>query len=184
MYSAAEDFPFTSVLESGWGSIRRELEMLHQSNFIPWPERFLYGQGWDVFGFYAFGQKLLKNCQLCPETTRLIEQVPGLTTAGFSSLAPGTHITPHVGYTKAVMRCHLGLIVPPGCRMRVGTETREWKEGKCLVFDDTTEHEVWHRGDQPRVILLLDFKRVAGTPSDASPPSTIADAIRDVVGKS
>ena len=121
MYSAAEDFPFTSVLESGWGSIRRELEMLHQSNFIPWPERFLYGQGWDVFGFYAFGQKLLKNCQLCPETTRLIEQVPGLTTAGFSSLAPGTHITPHVGYTKAVMRCHLGLIVPPGCRMRVGT---------------------------------------------------------------
>ena len=52
----------------------------------------------------------------------------GVTTAGFSRLAPGTHIKPHVGYTSEVLRCHLGLIVPPDCALRVGSETRRWEE--------------------------------------------------------
>ena len=180
MYLDSAKYPFTSVLESGWLKIREELENLHKSSFVPWPERFLYGQGWDVFGFYAFGKKLGANCELCPETTRLIEQVPGLTTAGFSSLAPGTHIEPHVGYTNAVLRCHLGLVVPDGCSMRVGADTRQWKEGECLVFDDTVEHEVWHRGDRPRVILLLDFMRSASAPV-VSAPSVISRAVEEIV---
>jgi beta-hydroxylase len=114
MYLAAEQFPFIPVLEAGWSKIRTELENLHATNFVPWPEKFLYGQGWDVFGFYAFGQKLDKNCKLCPETTALIEQIPGLTTAGFSCLAPGTHIAAHTGYTNAVLRCHLGRMYHAG----------------------------------------------------------------------
>ena len=159
MYLHTSDFPFTSLLEDHWLTVRDELEALHKQNFVAWPEKFLYGQGWDVFGFYAFGTKLTENCKLCPKTTALLEQIPGLTTAGFSSLQPGTHIEAHTGYTNAVLRCHLGLIVPEGCTMRVGDETRSWQEGKVLVFDDTVEHEVWHRGGEPRIILLLDFKR-------------------------
>jgi len=26
------------------------------------------------------------------------------------------------------------------------------------VFDDTTEHEAWNRGDRTRIVLLIDFK--------------------------
>ena len=37
--------------------------------------------------------------------------------------------------------CHLPLIVPNGCWLRVGNETREWEEGKLLIFDDSIEHE-------------------------------------------
>ena len=43
--------------------------------------------------------------------------------------------------------------------MRVGAEVRTWDEGQCLIFDDTVEHEVWHKGDVPRAILLIDFAR-------------------------
>ncbi len=182
MYFPAEQFPFTAILEAGWLDIRRELENLHRGSFVPWPEKFLYGQGWDVFGFRAFGQKIEANCRLCPKTAALLEQVPGLTTAGFSSIAPGTHIAAHTGYTNAVLRCHLGLIVPEGCSMRVGADVREWQEGKCLVFDDTTEHEVWHRGNQPRIILLLDFLRAAGDAKNAGPtympPPDVARAVQ------
>ena len=128
---------------------------------MAWPEKFLYDKGWEVFGLYAFGAKLRDNCARCPETTRLVTGIPGMTTAGFSLLQPGTHIRPHVGYTGAVLRCHLGLIVPQGCEMRVGGETRSWREGQCLVFDDTVEHEVWHRGSEDRVILLVDFLKSA-----------------------
>lgn len=96
---------------------------------------------------------------MCPETTRLVESIPGMTTAIFSSLAPGTHIVPHEGYIKTVLRCHLGLIVPDDCWIRVGDETKTWEAGKCLIFDDTFEHEVWNRSNSPRIILLIDFKK-------------------------
>jgi beta-hydroxylase len=112
-----------------------------------------------VFGLYAFGKRLEDNCRLCPETVRVVETIPGLTTAGFSRLEPGTHIKPHVGYASNVLRCHLGLVIPPDCALRVGTEVRAWQEGKCMVFDDTTEHEAWNRSEQVRIVLLLDFTR-------------------------
>ena len=57
------------------------------------------------------------------------------------------------------MICHLPLIVPPGCSLRVGSETREWVEGKAWVFDDSIEHEAWNRSDQTRVILLFEAWR-------------------------
>jgi ornithine lipid ester-linked acyl 2-hydroxylase len=159
MYFDPKDFPFTTLLETHWSEIRQELDQLQAAQFMPWAERFLYEGTWDVFGLYAFGRKLPENCQRCPQTTKLIEQIPHLTTAGFSCLQPGTHILPHIGYTKAVLRCHLGLIVPPGCSIRVGAEISHWQEGKCLVFDDTIEHEVWHRGDTNRIVLLIDFRK-------------------------
>ena len=158
MYKNSQDFPFTANLEANWLTIRRELEQLSDRSFVEWPEKHLYKDGWDIFGLYAFGMKLDKNCQLCPETTKLVEQIPHLVTAGFSSLKVGTHIKPHTGYPDGVLRCHLGLIGCDGCALRVGDETRGWQEGKTLVFDDTTEHEAWNRGSQTRIVLLLDFK--------------------------
>ncbi|MBP5975410.1 aspartyl/asparaginyl beta-hydroxylase domain-containing protein [Brasilonema sp. CT11] len=82
-----------------------------------------------------------------------------MTTATFSCLAPGTHIAPHKGYINTVLRCYLGLIVPDDCEIRVEHETKTWEEGKCLVFDDTFEHEVWNRSNTSRIILLIDFKK-------------------------
>jgi beta-hydroxylase len=172
MFFDTARFSFTRALEANWRTVRAELEGLTRSNFMAWPDRVLYGRpehrqygtGWDVFGLYAFGRKIPANCELCPETTRLVEAIPGLTTAGFSRLEPGTHIKPHVGYTSAVLRCHLGLVAPEGaCALRVGPETRSWQEGKCIVFDDTTEHEAWNRSDSVRIVLLLDFTREGAT---------------------
>jgi beta-hydroxylase len=171
MFLEEKEFQFASILESNWLAIRQELEQLQQGKFVPWPEKLLYKKGWKVFGLYAFGRKLNNNCRLCPETTRLVEMIPGMTTAGFSCLAPGTHIAPHVGYTKAVLRCHLGLIVPDGCGIRVGSQTRIWQEGKCLIFDDTVEHEAWNRGNRTRLLLLIDFKKPGSSSQVQLPPS-------------
>ncbi|BAT55574.1 putative hydroxylase [Nostoc sp. NIES-3756] len=159
MFYENRNFPFPEILESNWLLIREELTNLQQGKFIPWTEKFLYNQGWDVFGLYAFGKKLEDNCRLCPETTKLVESISGLTTAGFSCLAPGTHILPHEGYTSAVLRCHLGLIIPNNCAIRVGNQTKSWQEGKCFIFDDTVEHEAWNRSNSSRIILLIDFKK-------------------------
>jgi aspartyl/asparaginyl beta-hydroxylase (cupin superfamily) len=158
-FLSAADFAFTRVLEAAHAEIRRELEAVREDAFVEWPERFLYGHGWTVFGFRAFGKRLDENCALCPVTAALVEAIPEMTTAGFSALAPGTRIAPHTGYTSTVLRCHLGLIVPSGCGLSVGGETRAWEEGRCLVFDDTVLHDAWNDGTTRRVVLLVDFRR-------------------------
>jgi beta-hydroxylase len=159
MFLDPEQFPFVADLEAGWPRVREELDRLADADFRHWPERFLYEGRWDVFVLYAFGDKLEKNCALCPETARLVAGIPGMTTAGFSMLEGGAHIKPHVGYTDEVLRCHLGVVVPDGCSLRVGEREQAWVEGRCLVFDDTIEHEAWNRSDRTRVVLLIDFKR-------------------------
>ncbi|MEB3360627.1 MAG: aspartyl/asparaginyl beta-hydroxylase domain-containing protein [Synechococcaceae cyanobacterium] len=164
------DFPFTQVLQRSWPRILEELQALRSGDFIAWPEKYLYeGKGWDTFGLFALGVPIARNCELCPETAAALRQIPGLVSAGFSSLAPGTHIAPHTGYPDGLLRCHLGLIVPESCGLRVASEVRSWRPGECLVFDDTAEHEAWNRSDRTRVVLLLDFRP---QPSDPAPLGT------------
>lgn len=151
-------FPFVETLEANWQLIRQELNQLQGSNFIDYSEKFLYKNGWKTLGLYAFGIKIERNCELCPETTKLIEKIPNLFTAAFSALEAGTHITPHAGHPEQVLRCHLGLVVPDRCGIRVGNYTRNWAEGQCLIFDDTFEHEAWNQSDRTRIVLLIDFK--------------------------
>jgi aspartate beta-hydroxylase len=72
-------------------------------------------------------------------------------------LTPGTHITPHNGPTGKKLRLHLPLVGVPGARMRVGDETVELEQDKCIIFDDSFNHEAWHEGPQTRINLILDF---------------------------
>ena len=73
-------------------------------------------------------------------------------------MQPGTHVWAHTGPTNCRLRAHLGLVVPEKekLRLRVGTQERTWEEGKVLVFDDSWEHEVWHNGNDYRLILIID----------------------------
>jgi len=41
--------------------------------------------------------------------------------------------------------------------MRIGGELHHWEEGKCLIFDDAFEHEVFNDGTRERVVLLFDL---------------------------
>ena len=44
--------------------------------------------------------------------------------------------------------------------MRVGSETRAWREGEACVFDDSIEHEAWNRNpERLRVVLIFDVWR-------------------------
>ena len=77
----------------------------------------------------------------------------------FSVLRPKTHIPPHWGMLNTRLICHLPLIVPSGCRLRVGNEARTVEAGKMLIFDDSIEHEAWNDSDETRVILLFEIWR-------------------------
>lgn len=109
---------------------------------------------WKTFFLYGFGEKSVHNCARCPETTAVIEQIPGLLTAFFSILHPGKHIPAHRGLFKGIVRTHLALVVPGKngeCRMRLDNQTLQWTQGKAFVFDDTYTHEVWSTSQSPIV---------------------------------
>lgn len=157
-------FEFTKLLEDNWQKIREELDRLDDARFVSWYQKYDYNNDWSTFSFFSSfrqekRQKAENNCSLCPETAKILEQIPGLTTAAFSRMLPGTHIKPHRGYNGEVLRCHLGLIIPENCGIMVRGQTRTWQEGKCIVFDDTYVHEAWNFGKSRRVVLLIDVKK-------------------------
>lgn len=160
MFLATAGFAFTRALQSHADQIRVEAESI-RSLMCDWYETKLHDEGWQVYGLYNFpgGELLAENALRCPVTTALIAQhLPSHGAAGFSLLKPHSRIRPHIGYGGGLLRCHLPLVVPQGdCALRVGPETRQWQEGKCLVFDDTAEHEAWNLTASPRTVLLVDF---------------------------
>jgi len=168
LFLEPDDFPFTARLVDHWQVIRDEYLALDPDAFRPWVQREMYGQGWAIFGFYASGTAIPHNCARCPRTAELLAEVPGLTLAGFSRMGPRSHVTTHVGWAKSVYRLHLGLVVPDGCRLRVADETRSWREGEVLIFDDTVPHEAFNNAGQTRTVLLLDFLR-PGIERDTDP---------------
>ena len=48
-----------------------------------------------TFAFYVFGKPYQPHCERCPETARLLGQIPNIRNAMFSILSPRYHITPH-----------------------------------------------------------------------------------------
>jgi aspartyl/asparaginyl beta-hydroxylase (cupin superfamily) len=97
----------------------------------------------------------------------------------FSLLRPGARIPPHTGVVNARLICHLPLIVPEGCGLRVGNEVREWVEGKAFVFDDTMEHEAWNQSSQLRVVLLFDVWRPELSDDERKLVAAMLEAIDD-----
>ena len=160
------NFPFLEILEGNWKDIKHELDGVigeEEFEFDEWPEKNLYVGRWDVFGLYDWNKKNDKNCEMCPRTTEVVEEIPGLVTAGFSALAPHSHIKPHQGYEEnPVFRGHLGLIIPEpkkSCWLRVEHDIFYWEPGKAFVFDDHLWHEAHNESDSWRFILLFDFLR-------------------------
>ncbi len=112
---------------------------------------------WQVFTFRFFGIKQPINCAACPDTAAILNKIPGLISADFSYLPAHTQIKPHRGFSRMVIRVHLGLIIPDDCGIKVGNETKTWQAGKLLIFDDSYEHEAWNNSDKDRFVLMFDI---------------------------
>jgi aspartate beta-hydroxylase len=113
---------------------------------------------WTVHYLMLEGADLTAQRAAAPKTAKIVQSIERQSGhAFFSVMDPGTHILPHCGPSNFRLRLHLGLVVPPNCRIRVGDQTRTWEEGKVLVVDDAFEHEVWNDSDQKRVVLVVDI---------------------------
>ena len=170
-----DGFPWVPQLEAATDAIRSELSSVlgSEDNLIPYVQaqkgvdpyqwRELDGsKRWSAFHFFKGGVRNERNCGLCPATVEAIQRLPlpradeHAPEALFSILKPGTHIPPHHGLGNYKLVVHLPIIIPQDCSIRVGEETRCWKQGECLIFDDSFEHEAWNRSQSLRVVLIVE----------------------------
>ncbi|MFT3754580.1 MAG: aspartyl/asparaginyl beta-hydroxylase domain-containing protein [Pseudoxanthomonas sp.] len=192
-------FPWMRELESCTDAIKSELQEMLASRgeeFVPYIQyqpddpvnqwdKLNHSRNWSGFHLYAHGEPVHEHLAQCPRTAEALALVDQVTIAGlcpnamFSALAPGAHIPPHTGETNARLVAHLPLVVPPDCHYRVGYDWRQWREGKCWVFDDTLEHEARNDSDQMRVILMFDVWNPLLSLAEREMATALAGAMRD-----
>lgn len=172
------EFDWVPAIEAATGAIRSELSALIDAaadRFGPyvtasadrpppnnplldkpdWGAAWLWKDGVVADGMDALCPSALAALTLAPQPV-----IPGRAPlALFSRLMPGTHIQPHHGMLNTRLICHLPLIVPEDCGLRVGAETRQWREGELMIFDDSFEHEAWNRGTRDRTVMLFEIWR-------------------------
>ncbi len=158
----ANVFPLARYLEDNFSAIQKEILALDPALLHRESERISRSGEWDVAFFYERGRRRDDLCAACPVTARGIDAYPAMRTITgliyVSRMRAGTHIAAHRGPTNLRLRCHLGIEVPSGdCAIRVADETRQWVEGRCLVFDDFFEHEAWNHTDHDRIVLIADL---------------------------
>lgn len=194
-------FPWLDSLEAATAEIRGELlEVLKEDSvFKPYvednprrpqtnPQAMLNNPAWSAFYLWKHGELLRANAARCPKTMRALDGVPFAQMKNrspsvlFSLLRPGAHIPPHTGETNARLICHLPIVVPPNCALRVGNDTRAVVDGKAWVFDDTIEHEAWNGSAETRVILLFEIWRPELTPEERALVSAMYEAIETYGG--
>jgi beta-hydroxylase len=183
------DFAWTAVLRANWRTIRDEASEValrgatapSLAAISPDHRAIAEVDKWRSFFLWGYSFPIEENLERCPKTAAIVAQIPGLNSAFFSILAPGTHIPAHRGVTKGLVTCHLGLIVPRDgdVRMRVGERVVRWAEGETLVFDDTYDHEVWNETSGTRVVLLVQFERPLRNPG-----KWVSDAFLKLVRRS
>ena len=171
------EFPWVKTLEDAAPAVTAELSAVLRDGdgLQPYVEpqhnrpnkghALLGDPSWSAFHLIENGKPVAGNAERCPATMALLAAMPMPRVAGrspmalFSVLKPRTHIPPHSGMLNTRLIVHLPLIVPQGCRLRVGNEVRDVMVGKSMIFDDSIEHEAWNDSDETRVVLLFEIWR-------------------------
>lgn len=169
-----DEFEWIPGFEAAFEDIRAELAAVlerqnglepyvEHSGYVPAEWRELSGSAdWNAYHLMRGGKQLARHCAQCPETVAALKRTPLVRAQGhapeafFSILAPGAHIPPHVGLANTKLAVHLPLVIPDDCGIRVGGETRSWRPGECLIFDDSFEHEAWNDSGETRIVLIFE----------------------------
>lgn len=165
LYGAAwpepERLPALAELEGHAPAIRAEvLQALAQNRGTQtWNDGTPHQGSWQSIVIRYGSKTVAQTAPHLPLTSSLINNLAGIgEMAMVSIIGPGTHIKAHCGLHNFRWTAHLGIDVPEGdCAFRVGDETRHWQNDRCLLFDDSFEHEAWNRTEQRRVVLLFDL---------------------------
>jgi aspartate beta-hydroxylase len=158
-------FPWTAEFASHHAEVRAELERFltqQRITFRNYIGPILHEQAdageWHVLYLEYRGHRWDAHCREFPQLMKLVDAIPRRSgTVFLSRLTPGTHIPKHCGSTNTQLTCHFGIVVPDRVELRVARDVHVQPEGRCIVFDDSFEHEVWNRSASVRYNVFMQF---------------------------
>ena len=195
-----DEFPWLTEIEAAVPEMQAELRavLADGNDFAPYVEAhadrplaanpLMNDPKWGAYYFWRNGEIVPENAARCPVTMQALQHAPmplidqRSPIALWSLLKPDTHIQPHHGLLNTRLICHIPLIVPQGCALRVSNETRSWREGEALIFDDSFESEAWNKSDATRVILLFEIWRPEISLDERAALTAIFETINDYHG--
>lgn len=167
-----EDFDWAQYLESKYAEIRKEFDAVNadmkklkeEGNNI-WAgalteDASSYGEGWKTLVLMNRGRWDPVNVNLFPKTAKAVHDsgIPA-TEVFFASMSGPSSIKKHTDFTNFVLTSHLAVDIPYSgenkCRITVGDETKEWINGKVMVFDTSLMHDAVNESDKMRYILMF-----------------------------
>jgi aspartate beta-hydroxylase len=170
-FDVAKTYPALDRVTQAYPAIRREFDRLFaeagelpQYHEIDSGERKISNatpKRWSVFMLEILGHRPGANRARCPETCRVLDQVPNLIQAFFSILEPGKSVPEHEGPYLGYLRYHLGLRVPAQNPPKLIVNSQEyiWREGEAVLFDDSWPHSVVNHSNDSRAVLIVDVRR-------------------------
>ena len=165
-FHPAENIDATPLLENACETVHSEGEaLLRDKEYLDYFHRGKQTTSadsfWSIGLLYYMGVALDRDIH-CKETLKLVNALPGVCIdypwgdALFSLQRGHSRLPAHCSVDALRVRCHLGLQIPDDCGIRVGAESRRWRRGSVLCFEDSYEHEVWNNSTQDRLVLIVD----------------------------
>lgn len=168
-----DNFHELDEIQNNWEVIREEVVNLYRQRYFeltkkPGSEAFydigfrtFFKYGWSRFYLKWYGYTHDSAKKLCPNTVRILEQIPSVNGAMFSILPVNGQLTRHLDPLACSLRYHLGLDTPNSddCFINVDGVSYSWRNGKALLFDETYPHYARNDSDQYRLILMCDVER-------------------------
>ena len=172
----SEELPWVKEVEAATDAIEAELSAFLATRaqaFAPYihgglelpgqtPDTLRDHDNWTAAFLIRDGVEDLEWSAACPTVSALMDTLPLTAIKGFSpsvlfsKLQPGARIDPHTGLLNCRLICHLPLVVPAGCGLRVGDDRRDVVRGEVWAFDDSINHEAWNNSADDRIVLIFD----------------------------
>lgn len=167
-YLAMNEFADLAPLAQNWQVIRAEAENLLALQKIKAAANnddagfnSFFKSGWKRFYLKWYGASHPSAERFCPQTTALLRAIPSVKAAMFAELPPGAKLNPHRDPFAGSLRYHLGLATPNDdrCFIEVDGQRYSWRDGNCVVFDESYIHWAVNGSDSDRIILFCDIER-------------------------
>ncbi|GIR71138.1 MAG: hypothetical protein CM15mP74_23890 [Halieaceae bacterium] len=172
----SEELPWVKEVEAATDAIEAELSAFLATRaqaFAPYihgglelpgqtPDTLKDHDNWTAAFLIRDGVEDSEWSAACPTVSALMDTLPLTAIKGFSpsvlfsKLKPGARIDPHTGLLNCRLICHLPLVVPAGCGLRVGDDRRDVVRGEVWAFDDSINHEAWNNSADDRIVLIFD----------------------------
>ena len=168
------EFPAAAELRDRFAAFREEALRVSMGRDLPANHEIMPEQRtfydfdripWKMVALRAYGYDYRENQALMPLMADFLRRNPRVVSATISVFPGRKHLRPHRGPWKGVWRYHLAYLVEDLPQDRTSAElvidgtTYHLREGDDLLWDDTYMHEARNRGDNPRIVLLLDVER-------------------------